>query len=235
MKRAVGYVRGRLYRKKWTPDVELQKQQIREYADAYGYELIALKGEDQRLGIKKLANALVAALRLCTAKKADFLYVDFGNRRPNTLLNQFLKNTKPETKGWRFVAIPADRETLEAMERQARVEEFNRRVGAKRKQKPKAEDQKPRNALEEYQQEHGISTKRLKNFQHLSKGVSPIYKYLLDQRSSAQEIADDLHDGAYLTVDGKRWTADNVRRSRKLARSGTFQNFISLIQAEKGL
>ena len=232
-KAAVGYIRGRRHRGEWTADVELQKQQIREYADAYDYRLIAMKGEEQRLGIRRLANALVAALRLCNRNKADFLYVDFGPRRPNPLLTRFLKETKPETQGWRFVPIPADRMTLEAMERQARAEAYNFRAGPRRKRPPKQADQRAATALEEFKIKFGVSTKRLRNFQHLYRGVNPIYEYLLDPRSSPQKIADDLCDEAYLTVDGKRWTADNVRRTRRLVEGHIFKAFITMKDEER--
>ena len=237
LKKAVGYIRGRLWRRAWAPDTGLQRQQIKDFAEIEGYEPPTILGEQQNFSMRRkgIYPKLTEALNLCEKHSADFLYVDIGNWRTNPVLNQYIAH-KPGTKsGWKFIGIRPDRETIEAVERQGRLEKYaNKR---RRALKPKLQDEKGRDNIPPimiWKRDNEISSKRFKNFEHLYEGVEPIYRLLRGNwDSSNKKIADELHKKAYLTVDGRRWSEDNVRKTRALITSPEFLEFVDMREEEK--
>lgn len=237
MKKAVGYIRGRLWERRWAPDKELQSRQIKEFAEANDYGVLKIVGEQQNFSLRRkgIYPKLMEALDLCEKHNADFLYVDIGNWRTNPVLNQYTSHKAGTKSGWKFVGIDPERKTIEAIERQARVEKYanKRRKASKRR----LHDEEGKDALPEilvWKRDNKISSKRFKNFEHLYEGVEPIYRLIKDNwQLSNKRIADELHEGAYLTVDGRRWSEDNVRKTRYLITGKKFAQFVELKEEEK--
>lgn len=240
--KAVGYIRGRLWKGKWTPDARLQRQRIQKFANAYEYEIIKFDGEQQKfsLATRRGFDKFLKLVSVCHEHKATFLYVDIGNWRPNVVLNEYVSHykTRPIKQGWKFLAVPPDRKTMEAIERQARMEKFE----SKRRPRKKVakERRKILSPVEQWQAEHKISRRRLKGFEHLYSGVDPIYRFierLFEETPnlSNKRIAWALDREAYLTVDGNRWTDETVRKVRSFVKRDDFCDFIHLKEKDKDL
>jgi|GEM_PF-4694994 hypothetical protein len=240
-KNAYGYIRGRRHSKKWAPDRKHQRRQIEDYADANGYDLIEVFIEEAKFSLagKTGAYVLASTLKRCTADKADLLYIDLGRWRRNPVFASFVAASKIEKPGrrypYKFVGIPAERATLEAVERQARLEKYEESFRIK-KIKNRA-DAKPTTPLQQWKHDNEIGTKRFKNFRHLYAGMTPIYQSIEDNDGkSMREIADLLNKEIYLTVDGKRWNRHNVRKTIDLIATDEFQEFVTLCnEARKDL
>ncbi|MBC8269046.1 MAG: hypothetical protein H8E36_09885 [Rhodospirillaceae bacterium] len=238
--KAVGYMRGRLWKGKWAPDARLQRNRIAEYAEENEYEVIKYGGEQQKfsLGRKTGFKVLMELAELCNKHKATFLYVDIGNWRPNVVLNSFLEQAErlKKIRDWKFVAIPPDRKIMEAIERQARLEKFeSRRRPIKKIIKKKKEKPSP---IEKWKTKFKIGRRRLKGFEHLYHGVEPIYRVIekiLEEtpKLTNKRIAWALDREAYLTVDGKRWTDETVRKIRGVIKEEEFREFVHLKDRDK--
>lgn len=237
---AVGYIRGKRWQGKWTPDLKLQRRRIAEFADKHEYEVIQYGGDEQRFSLQKRTGyrKLHELLELCAKHKGTFLYVDIGNWRPNTILNDYIRHYKKsgKTSGWKMLAVPPDRKTIEAIERQARLEKFET-VRRPRKKSTEKKD-KILTPLDQWQLEHNIGKRRMKGFEHLYKGVEPIYRFIQlraeeSPRLTNKRIAWALDREAYLTVDGKRWTDETVRKARELIQEDEFLEFVRLKEADK--
>ncbi len=239
---AVGYIRGRLWKGKWAPDAKLQRARIKEFADENEYEVIKIAGEQQKFslttkaGIKKLGELLT----LCDEQKATFLFVDIGNWRPNVVLNSYVNHYKRygTKKGWEFVAVPPDKKTMEAIERQARMEKFESRRHHKKKDVEKKKE-KP-SPLEKWQKKYNVSRRRLKGFEHLYHGVEPIFRIIEKILAETpnltnKRIAWALDREAYLTVDGKRWSDETVRKIRGVIKEDDFLEFVRLKDRDKDI
>ena len=88
---------------------------------------------------------------------------------------------------------------------------------------------------------NGMPTKRFKNYEHLYKGVDPIYKFFIKPNrrdplltsphlwqpviADDRKIADDLNDEGYLTVGGFAWTKETIRKARHLIFADEFKNY----------
>ena len=236
--KAVGYIRGRQWKGKWAPDAQRQRQRLLKFADANEYEIIKFGGEQQKfsLGRRTGFRKLTELLTLCDEHKATFLYVDIGNWRPNIILNNYVSHYKKHgtKRGWQFVAVPPDLETMEAIERQARLEKFE----SKRRLQKKVgkERRKILLPIEQWQFDYKISRRRLKGFEHLYRGVEPIYRAiekLIEEspKLTNKRIAWALDREAYLTVDGKRWTDETVRKVRGLIKDKEFFEFVRIKNA----
>ena len=233
--KAVGYIRGRLWKGKWAPDKDLQARRIKEFAEEYEYEIIHIAGEQQKFlaGLRAKFSKFHKLLDLCKEHEADFLYVDIGNWRPNVVLNAFVTAAKSgQTKrGWKFVAVPPDKKTMEAIERQARMEKFE--LQRRRRKKPAEKKSKTLSPIEKWQIQYSVGSRRLKGFEHLYHGVDPIFRIiekLLKETSNLtnKRIAWALDREAYLTVDGKRWTDETVRKVRGLIKREEFRRYVRL-------
>ena len=142
MKKAIGYIRGRKYNGKWAIDRASQRQQLVEYAEAYNYELLGVRTEDQEISLKdkKTLLGLLQLLKRCKREKADFLYVDLGRYRRNIFFDQIIEAAlKDEQNNESLlrtsIAIPASRATREALERHARYELYDYRYKRSRPKK----------------------------------------------------------------------------------------------------
>ncbi len=239
---AVGYLRGRLWKGKWAPDAKLQRERIKEFAEENEYEIIKFAGEQQKfsLGRKTGFKKLMELFAHCEEHNATFLYIDIGNWRPNVVLNSYTEhyNKYGTKKGWKFVAVPPDKKTMEAIERQARMEKFESHRRPKKKSiKKKKEKPSP---IENWQIKYKISRRRLKGFEHLYRGVDPIFRFIekiLEATPSLtnKRIAWALDRDAYLTVDGKRWNDETVRKIRSVIKKDDFREFVRLKDRDKDI
>ncbi len=238
MKKAIGYVRARKYMGAWAKDCPLQIKQMRLFAEANGYHLIGTYSEDQKFSIKNETGALVLSkvLKRCKREKADFLYIDIGRFRRNPVFSDISKDVRyrQETSKpypYKFVAIPAARETIEAIERHARYEKYDfrfRRIREKKKTK------EPNNPISVWKRENKVGTKRLNNFKHLYEGVAPIYKVIQQHLDlKPRDIADYLNRDYYMTVNGRRWDRDNARKTMELIATDLFHEYVDLREQEK--
>ena len=238
--KAVGYIRGRLWKGKWAPDAKLQRRRMEEFAEQHEYEIIQFGGEQQKfsLGRRTGFRKLTELMELCAEQDATFLYVDIGNWRPNVILNNYVSHYKKHgtKKGWEFVAVPPDIKTMEAIERQARMEKFESR--SRPQKTAAAKKKKIPTPIEQWQSQYKIGHRRLKGFEHLYRGVEPIYraieKLLEDSpHLTNKRIAWALDREAYLTVDGKRWTDETVRKLRGFIKEEAFREFVRLKETDK--
>ena len=237
-KTAVGYIRARKFAGKWTADARAQRDQIYDYADAEGFKVVKMFVEEQRFSIHKQTGArrFFNALKFCKESGAAFIYVDIGRWRRNPVLHETLteierrKGTKDE-RPYSVVSIPAERRTIELIERQAREEEYYESFKISKRKRRVVKTLSP---IEQWKVDNKIGTKRFNNFKHLYKGVEPIYK-VFDKHAddTVNDIVDDLHRGHYLTVDGKRWNKDNVRKTRLVIQSDDFRGFVKVCEEEK--
>jgi len=233
--KAVGYIRGRVWKGKWAPDKICQENRIREFAEVDEYEIIKFGIEQQKfsLGRKTGFKKLMELLDLCREHDAAFLYVDIGNWRPNVVLNDLATQIKIRgtRKGWKFIAVPPDKKTMEAIERQARMENFESQ--RRRGKKPVEKKSKDLSDIEKWQKVYGVGRRRLKGFEHLYHGVDPIFRFIekiLKETPNLtnKRIAWKLDLEAYLTVDGERWTDETVRKVRGLIKTEEFVRYVRL-------
>lgn len=227
---AIGYIRGRLINKKRTPDWEMQRKVLKEYAAANAYVYLDTLGETQtaKKGMKLEMQALIRACELCKQKKADFLYVDLGNWRRSPVFFKFVTNNQKSRTGFDMIAIK-DLGIIEEMQRLAKFDKHFRPDGTPIRHRTASEKKAIRFRVDpclEWQEKNGISIRRYRNFCHLTSGSDPIYRVIesLSGRSD-QQIATSLHRKRYVTVDGKQWQRENVRRTRKIIQEDIFKNF----------
>ncbi len=235
---AIGYVRGRRFNGKWCGDAKAQRRQILDYAEAYDFTVIKILIEEQKFSLFKQTGGrtLATALSLCKDNKGTLLYVDIGRWRRSPLFVETIKKiqTHKNTKklySYKIQAIPAERKTIELIERQAREEKYYESFGIKKVKKKTVSNVSD---LMKWKQDNKIGTKRFNNFKHLYKGVEPIYR-IFEKHTDSKIIVilDILIKGHYLTVDGKRWNKDNVRKTRANIESDDFQEFIRICDEEK--
>jgi hypothetical protein len=237
---AVGYIRGKLWKGKATPDAKLQRARLREFAEENEYEIIKIDGEVQKfkLGKETGFKKLIELNKICRKHRATFLYIDIGKWRQNIVLNQFVNKIKSfgEAEAWRYVAVPPNRKIIEAIERQDRMEKFESR---RRPRKKKEDDiKKSLSPIEKWQAEFNIGRRRLKSFEHLYHGVEPIYQVIENELRKSPKIANKriawaLDREAYLTVDGKRWTDETVRKVKLFIQEDAFLEFVRLKERDK--
>lgn len=227
---AVGYIRGRFIRGKRTPDWEMQRNILTEYADICGYKLIKMFGESQiaKKGIKIDMPKLLDALTLCKKRKGIFLYCDLGNYRKSPVLFAFIRNNNPTKTGFVMKAVK-DADILTELERLARYDKCVRPNGKPIKRRSVMEKRAMASIGDPclaWRESSNISMKRYKNYIHLWKGPDPIYK-LINSSShlTDRDIAEVLHDRYHVTVDGKIWKKENVRRTRAIIDSSEFAEF----------
>lgn len=237
---AVGYIRGRFIRKKRTPDWEMQRIALKEYAEANCYVYLATFGEAQttKKGIKITMPMLIKALELSKKKKATLLYVDLRNWRRSPVFFKFVTNNVPSRTGFKMTAIRDDRVIAE-IERLARYDKCFRADGKPVQRRSALEKQDARYNADpglEWKDENDVSTKRYMNSCHLYKGPEPIYRVIQSLAGKTdREIADILHGRYYVTIDGKRWQKENVRRTRGIIESAAFQQFVAVKEASQRL
>lgn len=276
-KRAIGYVRGKKYKKKWTPDCALQRQQIEDYAEAYGYDLIETRIEEQQFHLQQRDNIKVLGdcADYCLMNGTALLYVDLGKWRTNPLISCYLKFIKGVEKRaplffksegvkkptapllYEMIAIPADQKTIDAIDRQARLEKYGKQVRYKKKPVHTQRLTKQERLDAEYQEaidsddpfadlkfeyinpktkprppaKRRISIRRLNNFKHLCEGADSIYGIMIENEGlSPRLIADKLNDGYYLTVEDKRWNRDNVRKVLAFFDDPLFAEFVEAME-----
>ena len=136
------------------------------------------------------------------------------------------------------MAVPPDIKTMEAIERLARMEKFESR--RRHRKTVAAEKKKVLSPIEKWQIQSKISRRRLKGFEHLYRGVEPIYRaieQLLEKSPllTNKRIAWALDREAYLTVDGKRWTDETVRKARAFIKGKDFLEFVRLKDIDKAV
>ncbi len=241
VKRAVCYVRGRMHNGKWAADRAQQLNQFKAYAEEHECEIKARYIEETRFSLKNRtgAHTLAKALDKCKSLKADFLYIDLGRWRRNpvfidTVSEHKKKDAGPKPYPYRMIAIPAERKTIEAIERQARLEKYEESFRVKKI--AARTEQKKFTGLQQFKIDRQISTKRFNNFKHLYAGVLSIYDVILKNiNDPSSHIADVLNSKIFLTVDGKRWNRHNAKKTVDLINSTEFEDFVTLCNEEKDL
>jgi hypothetical protein len=222
----------------------LQIKQIKDYAKASGHTIKKIYTAEQRFDFVKHLDGIKVTNALftkCMEEEIDLIYIDIQRYRRNSLLRDFLRlhrsNKKHKDRNERFkfkiIAIPAEPETMDAIERQARLEAARRIKKITNKFDADEEDEKKKKKEEKYTEfedwviENKVTTKRLNNFKHLYHGVVPIYKVVLDNaEKSSRDIAKALNKDIYLTVDGKRWNRHNVQKTKSLIESDLFDEYV---------
>ncbi len=93
---------------------------------------------------------------------------------------------------------------------------------------------------DEWEIEFSISQRRLKGFEHLYHGIEPIYRVIeniIDESPNLtnKRIAWALDREAYLTVDGKRWNDETVRKIRTTIKEEDFSRFVAIKDRDKDI
>lgn len=217
----------------YTEDVRLQAEYLREYAEANDFEVVQIFVETKGMDLGKRVR-IAAELSNAFAKRKEvnaiLMMVNIGRWRSNFIVDKLRAEYRAKKKvKHRIIEIPATRKIFEAIERQARKEKLHRlRVRARRTPKRISKTE-----VETWQEERGVSTKRLRNFHHLYKGIVSIYDIVTENAEmSARHLADLLDKQAYLTVDNKRWSEHNVRKVRQLFNSDEFKEFCAIKKRE---
>lgn len=247
MKRCLCFIRGHKYKKKMSPDMMLQRDFLKAYAEAEGYDdiksyqVFSFKGSSAF----RLQAFIIKTITYCIRQKRDFIYIELSRWRRNTLLTDLVrqyetkvkKDAKAKPDIIRFIKIDASQEIIDAIETHARFEKFDKHVKTVTKKPKKGsfkycyglweEAKASKDTLIIWKFENNISTRRFNNFRHLCKGSNSIYDVITDHQDlSPQSIADILHKKYYLTVDGKRWTRDNVTKTMILFKDPLFDFYL---------
>lgn len=233
-KQGIAYIRARKFDGKWTPDAELQAHLIQSYAEVDGVDIAKTVIEEQTFSLRRkdTQKELMPTLSECRRKKMTFYYVDIGRWRRNPVFSEVMTalDERDKTGKIKRVGIPATQEILDAIARQS---EFEKALHSHRAI-PRKRERQTITRVEEFQRDRAIGTKRMRNYQHLYKGVEPIYKVFWEQRDQMPStILKALHDGQYLTSDKKLWTKENVRRTRRLVEGQDFKDFVAMMNEEK--
>jgi hypothetical protein len=234
-----GYVRGRNSSDTSGLTVREQKRQIREYVENNEVTLVDIIVEND-----KADSGFINTLQLCrtrifpdddkTGSQFKFfpslLYVDMGNWNSSSSFKkklaalhddtEYKKYTKMNTyrRRVRPIAIDADQRLMEALHREALLENRGKKV-----------HKIPRPLNEGIERPDGIGARRFNNFLHLTYGACPIIDILNQkQQSTHADLAKLLNADCYLTVDGKPWSPDNVRKVRKEFEKNDFLEFAKM-------
>ena len=185
-------------------------------------------------------------LTLCERKNATLLYCELGSIYRHS--DFFALIRKARKRGIKIVAI-RDIRAVDAALRHALKPKKRHRRGSRYLRLDQAESaRKERNPILIWKDDQlradgtrGIPTKQFKNYEHLYKGVDPIYEFFIKPTlddphfetphlwqavdADDRKIADDLNDGGYLTVGGFAWTKETVRKARHLIFSDEFKRY----------
>lgn len=229
-KHAVGYIRGRVIGAKQTRDWRLQEWALRRYAETHFYNYIKTFGEVQsdENGINVSMRQLKEAMQLCEDIGADLFYVHLGRCRRNPIFFRLIRMVRKSESGFSVIRIH-DRNILEEVQRLAKYDKHHRPDGTRirhRSSQAKKPIQRSVDPCLEWKERSGISTKRYRNFCHLISGPLSICEVIHSAQSrSDEQVAAVLNREFYLTVDGKPWRKENVRRTRKIMQSMEFKQF----------
>ncbi|MBT4934808.1 MAG: hypothetical protein HOL66_09185 [Rhodospirillaceae bacterium] len=222
-KKAVGYIRGAVWRTGWAPDSGMQGGLISKYMNDKKFEKIALKGEVQKFtkttrNPNKVLNELI---EICEKENADFIFCDIGYFRRNQYFNNVVyQRSLLKKKSWKFIQLPQSNRIIDAIRRfnKARRKEIVKHSIAN----PKPED-KPQfryvSPITKWQDRWDISETKKKNYTHLVHGEYSICDVILEHAEkglSNYRIAWELNDLLYRTPTGMEWTDESVRKLRNM-------------------
>lgn len=152
-----------------------------------------------------------------------------------------------------FIKVSPTEHIIDTIERQAREEKINSlpyltkntdEISLKGLSKEEKKQKKTelllkkasyeKDLLGTWRIENNVSLRRFNNFKHLVKGVSSIHKKITENENlTPKALSDLLHNNHYTTPENKRWSDDNVRKTRKVIESHLFQEFLDLYTMKK--
>lgn len=229
-KYAVGYIRGRVIAGKQTRDWAMQERAMRVYADTHSYNYLKTFGDVQTDvdGTNLVLLQLKQAVQLCEEIGSDLLYIQLRRWRRNLIFFKVIRCIRKSATGFRAIGI-YDRNILEVIQVLSKYDKHHRPDGTPIRHRSPQVKKAVRCAIDpclEWKERSGVATKRYRNFRHLIAGPDSICEVMHSQPSkSNEELAVILNQKRYLTVDGKPWRKENVRRTRKLMQSMEFKEY----------
>ena len=215
--KAVGYVRMAMHNGVVSGDAPMQQQLIQAYMKKHRYVPLSIHQERQTYKqISKTTGAkkLHYLMKLCEREGADLLYVDLGLFRNNAVFFDAVKRQNAKLDGWKFVEVPCTKSLYEFLERNLRkVKKF----APMKKKAPTKELDKREQALWKTLEANGVTRRQYRNAVYLCHGVISIYRTVLDgikNKESDKNIAWELNEQAHLTLTGKMWNDETVRKIR---------------------
>lgn len=223
----------------------VQREAIEADAKKNKYKLRFIYGEYQTsnrgAGIENFEfNQLGLALGHCEKQKAMFVYVDLGPIHHHPVFFSMLEKARKNGVKIRRIRNLAAKEAAQRkshFKKQAPKTFRITKKGERDKRQTLSDADKiarneGRDPMITWKEKNKIPTKRFNNYEHLYRGVEPIYKFFLrpnpkDPRHTNTKswkpandydagIASTLNKNNYLTLDNKLWTKENVRKTRQL-------------------
>lgn len=212
-----------------------QSDLIREWCDANGMKILRIFNEAQmdKFGPVDKFPALDEAFALCKEHQAVFIYVGLQRLRKNPNLKRRIAEFKKSVGSSMLEEIPGGelieyiRRTTVAPrggQRSAGEQSFNRMLII-----PPSKE----GPISCWAKDNAIDMRRLRSLAHLNQ--FRIGRLIMDAHNlnySDKDIADELNDHYLLTVYGKRWTKETVRKARETLLSDEYKGYCAAVRQE---